>query len=263
VRSPPAVAPYALGDRVDFTVPAFVAPTAPLTLGDALMLAFLRSTLATVVILAILTPSSAHAQSSFTSFADFLAAVGSNGVDTFDDLPAFGVVSGPINRQAGSFGYTVAANGTGGSLFFPLENPAASSDVWLSTEDALAGMTFSNFGTGIRALGGRFFATDVDGFLSGTSVVFVAEDINGNSVERTWTPRSTDEFFGALFGFPIRSLRITAVNDPLAGDAYFATANDLVLAEARTPVSVPEPSTLLLVAVPLLLMAYRRPRRND
>ncbi len=226
------------------------------------MLAFLRSALATIVLLTVLTPTFAHAQSTFTSFADFQAAVGSYGVDTYDDLPAFTVVSGPLNRQAGTSGYDVAANGTGGSLFFPLENPTASSDVWLSTEDADAGMTFSGYGAEIRAVGGRFFATDLDGFLSGTDIVFFAQDIDNNIVQRTWAPQSADEFFGALFDFPIRSLRITAVNEPLSSDAYFATANDLVLAEARAPVPVPEPSTLLLVAVPLLLLLARRQRRD-
>lgn len=226
------------------------------------MLALLRSTLATAVMLAVLAPTSARAQSTFTSFSDFIAAVGPYGVDTYDDLPSFEVVSGPLDRQAGSYEYSVAANGSGSSLFFPLENPDVGGDIWLSTEDADASMTFSGFGAEVRAVGGRFFATDLDGFVSGTDVTFIAEDINSNVFEGTWAPQSADAFFGVLFENPLLSLRIVAVNDPDLNDAFFATANDLVLAEGPTTVPVPEPSTLLLVAAPTVLLLARRRRRD-
>ncbi len=211
--------------------------------------------------LAVLAPTAARAQTTFTSFTDFLAAVGPYGVDSFDDLTDSEPIEGPLDRQAGSYNYSVAANGSGSPLFFPLANPDNGGDTWLSTEDADASMTFTGFGSEVRAVGGRFFATDLDGFLSGTDLIFIAEDSEDNIVERMLSSQSTDAFFGVLFDNPILSLRIVAVNEPM-GDPFFATANDLVLAEAPVVAPVPEPSTLLLVAVPLLLLAARRQRRD-
>jgi hypothetical protein len=176
-------------------------------------------------------------------------------------LPAFGVVPGPIARQAGDYGYTVAANDAPNDLFFPLENPALSSDVWLSTESADADLNFGGFGAEVRAFGGRFFATDLDGFVSGTRVFLFAEDIAGNSVEQTLTPLAADAFFGVSFDFALASVRLVAENVPQSTEAYFATVNDLVLAEARAPVPVPEPSALPMLAAPLVWLLARRRRR--
>jgi hypothetical protein len=226
------------------------------------MHAFLRSTLATAVVLAALVPATAQAQSTFTSFAEFIDAVGPSGVDSYDDLPAFAVVPGPLDRQAGSYGYSVATNEAPDNLFFPLENPAVSNDVWLSTENADAALNFGGFDSEVRAIGGHFFATDLDGAVSGTRLFLVAEDLMGNRVEQTLTPLTSGAFFGVSFDFGIASLRVAAENDPQSIEAYFATVNDLVLAEAVAPVPVPEPSALLLLSAALLLLVARRQRRR-
>lgn len=258
-----AAALRAVGERVHFTVQAIAASTAPSNSGDALMHVSLRSTLTVMALAAVLAPAAAKAQpTTFSSFDAFAAAVGTRGVDTFDDLTAGEFVEGPLARQAGTFGYSVAANGSGSSFFFPLDNPVDATDIWLSTEDALASITFSGFGNDVRAIGGNFFATDFfNGAFSAADLIFIAEDVNSTMVERTLSPQSTDAFFGVLFDNPLRSLRLVVVNDPdPSAEAFFATANNLVLAQGPASVPVPEPSTLLLVAVPLVLLLVRRRR---
>jgi len=223
-----------------------------------LMHVFLRPIVSAAIAFAVLLPASVRAQSTFTTLADFLAATGPSGVDSYDDLSAGEVFAGPVLRQAGSYAYTVAADTDPLDLLFPLADPGDAGDIWLSTEGADAALNFNGFSAGVRAIGGNFFATNFSGMSSGTRVVLFAQDVMGNSVTQTLSPLSPASFFGVSFDFALASLRLVAENDPQSIDAFFATANDLVLAKAPVPVPVPEPSTLWLFGGPVLLLCARK-----
>jgi putative heme iron utilization protein len=89
-----------------------------------------------------------------------------------------------------------------------LENPAASNDVWLSTEDADAGMTFSGFGAEIRAVGGRFFATDLDG-----SPLLLMSTLSAHTRHVAAQPRVSILLSQRGKGDPLAHPRLTVVGD--------------------------------------------------
>lgn len=204
----------------------------------------------------LLAPISAQAQTTVTSFDDFVATVAVIGTDSFDDLTGF-YAPGPVDRTAGAAAYTVQASGVPFDVLLSLENPSQSGDLWLSTEEATAPLAFGGFGSDVFAIGGRFFATDLFGSVTGTTLRVAAFDVMGNSVETTIAPTTADGFFGVRFEFALASFTITADNDTFAGTAYFPTVNNLVLGGVRT---VPEPNAmwLLLVGAGGVLVHMRR-----
>jgi hypothetical protein len=210
------------------------------------LLTITRRALVAATVCAVVLPATLAAQSTFTSVGAFIAAIGPYGIDTYDDLD-LDVVPGPLARSAGAYSYGVRAGGAPLDGFFGLSNPSAPSDVWLSTEDAAASITFDAFGSNVFAIGGRFFATDFFGGVSGTRLFVNAVDVMGNSVSTELTPQSSDDFFGIRFDYAVASLTLTADNDTFTGEAFFATANDLVLGEVAQ--AVPEPTMLWLLAV--------------
>ena len=210
------------------------------------LLTIMRRALVAATVCAVVLPATLAAQSTFTSFGAFIAAIGPYGIDTYDDLD-LDVVPGPLARSAGAYAYAVQASGAPLDGFFGLSNPSAPSDVWLSTEDAAASITFDAFGSNVFAIGGRFFATDFFGGVSGTRLFVNAVDVMGNSVSTELTPQSSDDFFGVRFDYALLSLTLSADNSDFSGDAFFATVNDLVLGAAPAQ-SVPEPTALWLLA---------------
>lgn len=195
----------------------------------------------------VLAPVTVSAQTSYTNFAAFAAAFSITGTDSFDDLSG-PVGIGPVARTAGASSYTVAAAASPFDVLYAVANPSSAQDTWLSTEDAVAPLTFSGFGSDVFGFGGRFFATDIAGAISGTSLVITAVDVLGNSFSSTINPISADAFFGVKFDNAIASFVVTANNSAFTGAAYFATANDVVLGSTR---AVPEPGTVWLVAAGL------------
>jgi hypothetical protein len=210
------------------------------------MLTTLRHIAALVTVAVLATPATLAAQSTFASFDAFVAAIGPSGVDDFDDLTT-DFVPGPLARSAGGYTYNVSSSaGAPFDNLLGLENPDVTGDMWLSLEESLASLLFDGFGSDVFAIGGRFFATDIDGGFSSMSVRVQASDVMGNSIDELLSPASADAFFGVRFDYALSSLTLTAENGQ-GPDFFFATANDLVLGEA--PRSVPEPqSAWLLVA---------------
>ena len=202
-------------------------------------------------------PMTAQAQSTFTSFDDFVATVGVIGTDGFDDLTGF-YAPGPIDRTAGSAAYQVQGSGAPFDVLLSLENPSEAGDLWLSTEEATAPLSFGGFASEVFAIGGHFFVTDLGGSVTGSTLRIAAFDVMGNSIETIITPNTADAFFGVRFEFALASFTITADNDTFSGTAYFPTVNNLVLGGVRT---VPEPSStwlLVMGAGGLLVLARRR-----
>jgi hypothetical protein len=198
------------------------------------------------VALALVAMAAAPAAAQVTVFTDraaFLAAVGTFGVDRFDDLPA-GERAAPLARSAGGYGYTATATTTGLYVVGP------ASDRWLSTNTATDVLTFAGFGPQLRGVGASFFGTDLDGLLRpGTTLTVRATALDGSS-ERTVVAATTGTFLGFLATSALQSFTVTATQ-PTVGLAW-PTVNDLVLAEAGATEVIPEPGTVFLVSVGFL-----------
>ena len=180
----------------------------------------------------------------YSTQVDFLAAVTSPGVDSFDDLSTAASTSSPLLRSAGSYAYTATASTQG---FF---SAGTASDVWLSTDQFSDSITFDDFDASVNAIGGLFFGSDLAGQLSlGQSILLEATDGDGSL---SLTLDNTDEqtFFGFVSSGPLLSLRLSAVQSDLN---VWPTINNLTLAAAGNGPTVPEPASLALAALGLAL----------
>jgi hypothetical protein len=203
--------------------------------------------LKTLSIAALLcTASAAHADVTvYTDRAAFLAAITLAGTDTFNDLGGTPYDS-PLARMAGGYGYLASAGPVDG--FYPAGGAA---DIWLAANVAADTITFSNFAPGVRAFGGSFFATDINGvFAPGRTLVLTASD-GANVRTVNLYDATTATFLGFVSSDPLASVSLRP--DGVAGSVYWATANDVILA-------VPEPASccMLLAGLGLVGLAARR-----
>lgn len=195
----------------------------------------------------------------YNTLAGFQAAVLSSGTDGFDNLPRGSFVAPPLSRSAGSFAYQANATvsdalGTYPDGFF---NQGTVADVWLSTDSALATITFSNFGPGTNAIGGSFFLTNSAGAALGTGqITLVATDASG-SVTRTLAAPGASSFYGFVSDVALVSLTVTAVATASTTVNNWPTVNNLVLATV-----VPEPQTYALMLGGLLALGALARRRR-
>lgn len=204
-------------------------------------------TIALAVAALVAVPATASAQITIhTTLASWLGAVGANGVDTYNDLPSASI-TGPLNRTAGTFGYTASVtNPSGGSTdFFPAGTNA---DRWLSTDNALANIVFDNFSPDARGVAGEFFLSDISGSFVGTGQLTVTYT-SGVTATVTFTNPSVGNFWGITSTQAIASLVVSAVQ-PTNGSPIWPTVNNLRIGAAPTS-TVPEPSTYALLAVGL------------
>jgi PEP-CTERM motif len=179
----------------------------------------------------------------YTNQADFLAAVQVPGVDTYDDLRVM-LYGETLNRMAGSYGYDVysatglyGAGGTGG-------------DYWLSNNVSFVPIVFSNFGGGVSAFGGNFFASDVNGQYTVGNIILTA--IDGTVLTYALGGPAPTDFLGFVSSTPLAA--VTLGTDGVPG--YWPTANNVVLA-------VPEPATYgMLLAGLGFIGAMSRGRRR-
>ena len=174
----------------------------------------------------------------YTTEAEFLAAVGTVGVDTFNDFNILGTTAS-ITRSAGAFGYTATAPNN----FF---GAGSAVDRWLSTNTATDTITFNNFTGGVSAFGGLFFSSNLSGLYTPGSVVLTATDSSG-TVSRTIFGTTTSTFLGFVSTGPLLSTTLTSVL-PTEGFVW-PTANNLMLAGRATMGAVPEPTTWAMMLV--------------
>lgn len=206
---------------------------------------------AAVLTAALASPSQA-AITIYTSQAAFLAAVNNPGVDTFENLSITSSTPSPIVRTAGAYGYTGTVSTTS---FF---GAGSTADRWLSTNTATDTITFSSFTGGVRALGGLFFGSDIQGAFSAGSITLTATDASG-TVTQTITGATTSSFLGFVSTGPLTSVTVSAVQP--ATTFLWPTVNNLTLAGAATPTpGVPEPATwaMMIVGFGLVGAAMRR-----
>ena len=102
-------------------------------------------------------------------------------------------------------------------------------DVWLSTNDAVATITFNAIPANVRGIGGFFFGSNISGAFAAGDMTLVATDGGGASTQ-TITGATTSSFLGFVSTGPLTSLTLTAVQP--APNFLWPTANDLILATA-------------------------------
>ena len=186
----------------------------------------------------------------YTSLAAFTAAVQNAGTDRFDGFNLVSTTFGPLNRTAGSYGYTAFA--TTGDAFF---GAGTTPDPWLSTNTAQDTITFRDFTGGVGAVGGNFFGSNISGAFNSGDIIVTATDSNG-AVSRTINAATVDSFLGFVSSNgSLISASLSAVQ-PAAGGFVWPTVDNLVLA------AVPEPETYALLLAGLGIVGFMARRRR-
>lgn len=187
----------------------------------------------------------------YTNAASFTSAVWEPGADSFGDLAPSGTLQGTQGRSAGAYAYQArvldtSGAGDGGTDFFTLDGGNGST--WLSTNFAGSTLLFDGFGGTVRAIGGVFFGSDVDGGpMPAQSLVFTVTDASG-----TFEFLSQGGFIGFASTASILSLSVANAG---AGMSWPALSG-LTLAEVPEPASLP----LFVFSGILLAVALRRMR---
>ncbi|USX13950.1 FxDxF family PEP-CTERM protein [Oxalobacteraceae bacterium OTU3CAMAD1] len=205
----------------------------------------------------LLAASAAHADiTTYTSQSSYLGAVGTTGVDTFDDLE-IDSYQGPLTRTAGIYEYTVGTAPTSPILYGASDD---GSDIWLTGNNRIDLITFAP-STPVAGVGGFFFGSDLFGFSTPASYLTLsATDSTGATVTYTLDAPELNSFVGFVSTGNLVSFSVTAGNQP----GVWATVNDLHLSGAAAVTPVPEPETygMMLAGLGLLGFIARRKRKQ-
>jgi hypothetical protein len=215
-----------------------------------------KSVLASAVLL--LAASAANAAiTAYTSQSSYLGAVGTTGIDTFDDL-VVDAYDGPLTRTAGAYEYTVGASPTSPVLYGASDD---GSDIWLSANNRFDLLTFSP-STPVAGVGGFFFGSDLFGFSTQASYLTLsATDSTGATLTYTLDAPQLNSFVGFVSTGNLVSFSVTAGDQP----GVWATVNDLHLSGAAavtTPVPEPETYGMMLAGLGVLGFIARRKRNQ-
>ncbi len=156
----------------------------------------------------------------FESRVDFLAAVTSPGIDTYDSFPVGSQATSPIQRVAGSYLYT--AHSTTG-----FHGAGSAFDPWLSTTLPGDTITFDGFSAGVVAVGAEMFGSDAGGAFRSGDIIVTATD-GGQAVTHTIVGATTSSFFGVVSDQP--PVTVTVRRAPSGGGSIWPTLDRLTLA---------------------------------
>lgn len=182
-----------------------------------------------------------------TTRGDFDASTTSQTVDTFSDL-LIQTYAGPITRITGGQSYTASTGPNSANLYGGLDG----SDAFFTNDSNLDAVTLTNFTSGLSAIGGYFFGSNIGGqSVDGHTMIVTVTDADG-TVEHTLTGATKNSFVGFISDGEILSLTFRSGT---AG--VWPSADNLVLAAADP---VPEAGSTMLAALGLLGLAVRRRR---
>jgi hypothetical protein len=197
--------------------------------------------------------SSAHAGiTAYHSQADYLAAVGTTGVDTFDDLAIWNYPT-PAPRYAGDFGYTVTAGPEVSEYWGATDD---GKNWYMSTGYSHDQLAYSGFSEDIVGAGGFVFGSWYNGnYLPIEAISVTATDSSGATLTFTITDPTRQSFVGFVSDAHLTSLTVWKDNIP---DSFIAV-NNLHLSVAAP---VPEPATYGMLFGGLALLAAMARRRS-
>ena len=214
------------------------------------------TTAAAYAILLCAATTAQAALTTYTSQASYLAAVGTTGVDTFNDLD-IEPYDTPFPRTAGDFSY-VATTGPGN----PRAYGASDDDIdwYLSSSRRTDAITFSDFGTPLAGAGGFFWGSNIAGYtVFAPFITVTATDSTGATLTYTIEDPVPTSFLGFVSDARIVSLSVTT-GDQLGTDdlGVWPTVNDLHLSVS----AVPEPAACGMLLAGLGLVGAARRRRK-
>lgn len=175
----------------------------------------------------------------FTDVASFMANV-QMGSFTNDFATAPVGASGPLNfGPVNGFAYTVGAVGAGTNQLF--NDPGI-----ISTDSALDAIVVTFTGAPVTAVGGNFWASDINFFPTGTDITISLSD--GTNV--SYTSTGPNDFRGFISDVAITSMTIDAPEG--LGNAW-ATMDNLIVGAA-----VPAPGAVAVLGLAGLAGIRRR-----
>jgi hypothetical protein len=208
---------------------------------------------ANLVLFATFNTSANAAITVYTSQAAFLSAISTAETDTFLGLSTTSSTSSPIARTTGTYTYTATTSAQDSEGVFGFYAGGTSTDPFLAPSYAFNTITFSNFGGGVSALAGNFFASNSRNRYQGGEIMVSVVDQSG-VFSKTISPASmsSGSFLGFVTTETMVSLRISTV--PSFTAPLWASVDNLILASANQAVltpSIPEPENYALMLTSL------------
>jgi hypothetical protein len=183
-------------------------------------------------------------------------------LENFDSLtpgqtldPSGNIIPMSFSSLDGAFSYTVDAPG---DSLFVVQDPDALSAQSLSTNSPGFDMIFT-FASGIRAVGGNFFATDINGYVNSGLVMITL----GDGTTQTLTDPLGTGFGGfTSIDSDISSLTVSAAPDPLQDPLLTPVYGTLDNFYTGTTVT-PEPQSVFLLIGGLAAGVLQLRRRRN